>query len=235
MQFIEPSILGVRSARLTFSSRSSPSCVTLFPMVHVGEPEFYRTTYEDALTHDIVLFEGVGSPIVTRVTRSYRWLVGSSAMEGLVVQPRLMAGPQTGRIVHADLTAEEFAAEWKAVPLWLRALIYLVAPVIGLRRRWFSTRGNLAKDMRCEDQPSLAELLAITPETGALTQAILHARDERLLERLRTELDAGLLQPTAIAVVFGAAHMRAVVRELTTQRDFRVTGAEWRTVMAQVR
>jgi hypothetical protein len=87
MQFIEPSVMGVRSARLSFASPRSSARVTLFPMAHVGEPAFYQATYADALAHDVVLFEGVRSPITTRITRSYRWLVGSRAMAGLVVQP----------------------------------------------------------------------------------------------------------------------------------------------------
>ncbi len=231
MQFIESSVLGVRSARLGFASSASGARITLFPMVHVGEPEFYRATYEDAFAHDVVLFEGVRSPIATRVTRSYRWLLGSRAMAGLVLQPRLPAPSRAMRIIHADLSADEFAAEWKAVPWWLRAAIYFLAPVVGLRRRWFATRSDLAKDMQCEDQPSLAELLAMTPETGALTQAILDARDQRLLECLRAELDADPFRPITIAIVYGAAHMRAVVRELTTRRDFHVASAEWRTLM----
>ena len=232
MQFIEPSMLGVRSARLSFASRALATRVTLFPMVHVGELEFYDATYKDALGHDVVLIEGVRSPIVTRVTRSYRWLVGSRAMAGLIVQPRFPAVAGPSRIVHADLTAQEFETEWSAVPLWQRAAIYVLAPMIGLHRRWRSTKGMLAKTMRCEDQPTIAELLAMTPETGALTQAVLHARDERLLERLRAELDAPLRKARTIAVVYGAGHMRAVVGELTTRRDFLVDGAEWQTVFA---
>jgi hypothetical protein len=232
MQFIEQSLLGVRSARLGFESRTSPAHITLFPMVHVGEPEFYRLTYEDALAHDVVLFEGVRSPIATRITRSYRWLVGSRAMAGLVVQPRMDANGARAKVVHADLTAEDFAAEWKAVPLWQRALIYIFAPLVGLRRRWFETRNGLAKQMRCEDQPTVRELLGMGPETGALTQAILHARDSRLLDCLRAELSVAAKHAPSIAVVYGAAHMRAVVRELTSRRNFRVTSADWRTVMS---
>jgi hypothetical protein len=232
MQFVEPSMLGVRSARLNFASRTSSKRVTLFPMVHVGEAMFYAATYEDALAHEVVLIEGVHSPITIRVTRSYRWLIGSPAMAGLIVQPRFPRAEGTARIILADLTADEFATEWSAVPLWQRAAIYVLAPLIGLQRRWFSTKNKLAKDMLCEDQPTLAELLAMTPETGALTQAILHTRDERLLGRLRVELDDSLGEANSIAVVYGATHMRAVVGELTTKRDFYVASAEWRTIFA---
>jgi hypothetical protein len=142
------------------------------------------------------------------------------------------AGVGKARLVHADLTGEEFEAEWKAVQLWLRLAIYTLAPAVGLHRRWFASRSSLAKDMACDYEPSLAELMAITPETGALTQAVLHARDRRILERLSAELDD--LGPKSIAVVYGAAHMRAVVRELTTNRAFAVEAAEWRTLMSAV-
>ena len=231
MQFIETSELGVRAARLAFVDPKASVRVTLFPMVHIGQPSFYEEVYRDALTHDVVLFEGVRSPIVARVTRSYRWLVGSRAMTGLVVQPRFDGTNSSASIVHADLTPEEFGIEWHKVPLWIRGLIYFMAPWLGLKRRWFTSKVALAKDMGCEDQPSLKEVLAIAPETGALTQAILHARDERLIERLSEEL-AGSQGHVSIAVIYGAIHMRAVVRELTGRRRFSITSAEWRTVMS---
>jgi hypothetical protein len=85
--------------------------------------------------------------------------------------------------------------------------------------------------MSCEDQPSVADLLAISPETGALTQAILHARDQKLIERLGDEIDAADGQSKDVAIIYGAAHMRAVVRELTGKRDFSLCGGEWRTIM----
>lgn len=197
-------------------------------MLHVGEAEFYDVTYRDALDHDVVFLEGVRSPITTRVTRSYRWLVGSKAMAGLVVQPRFPRDGASARIVHADLSTEEFTREWRTVPIWLRAAIYVLAPLIGLQRR-YSSRTRLARGMSCDDQPSMSELLAMSPETGALTQAVTHARDRRLLEKLAGELD-GHGEPRRLAVVYGAAHMRAVVREITGARDFFVEATEWRSV-----
>ena len=232
MQFVEPSIFGVRSARLSFVSPTSPVRITLFPMVHIGEAEFYASTYDDAGSHDVVFLEGVNSPITYRITRSYRWLVGSRAMAGLIVQPRFPTGRTDNRIVRSDLTATEFEAEWRRVPLWLRAVVYVLAPLVGLRRRWLYSKEKLAKDMRCEDQPTLSELMALDPETGALTQVILHARDERLLEHLRAELDGAQSTPITFAIVYGAAHMRAVVRELTSSRDFFVCASDWRSILS---
>lgn len=224
-------MLGVRSARLKFASPTTPICVTIFPMVHVGETEFYREIYADAQSHDVIFLEGVHSPIATRITRSYRWLIGASGMADLIVQPGFPATDTGARIVHADLSQGEFEAAWRGIPLWLRLAVYILAPAVGLQRRWRYSRERLAREMSCEDQPSLAELLTVSPETGALTRPILDARDERLIEHLRAELDAPRAQALNIAIVYGAMHMRAVVRELTKNRDFAVRGAEWRTVL----
>jgi hypothetical protein len=227
MQFIESTNFGVRSARLSFTSRTTSTRITLFPMVHVGEPAFYEATYRDAFAHDVVLVEGVNSPVVRRVTRSYRWQVGSRAMAGLVVQPLARGEVISGRVVHADLSAGEFAQEWRRVPLWTRAMIYVLAPMVGLCRR-YSSRAAIAKNLACDDEPGVGELLAIDPETGGLTQALLSSRDDRLVERLDSELaDA---KPRSLAIVYGALHMRAVVRAITTRYDYFASGAEWRLV-----
>jgi hypothetical protein len=196
-------------------------------MVHIGEPAFYEATYRDAFAHDVALIEGVDSPIVKRVTRSYRWLVGSRAMAGLIVQPQVEREMVKGRVVHADLSGREFAQEWRKAPLLVRAIIFLLAPIVGLRRR-YSGRGALAKDLACDDEPSMAELLAMSPETGGLMQAIMTSRDSRLVEKLEAELADP--QTRTLAIVYGALHMRAVVRTLTKSHGYVATGAEWRLV-----
>ena len=59
---------------MVFSSRTSLVSVTLYPMVHVGEEQFYRETYDEAFSHDVVLVEGFRSPVGRNLTRSYRWI-----------------------------------------------------------------------------------------------------------------------------------------------------------------
>ena len=199
-------------------------------MVHVGEPDFYRRVYEEACAHDVVLIEGVRSPITTRVTRSYRWMLGSKRLN-LSLQPPFPLAPSTGvRVVHADLTADEFGVAWAKVPLWIRWLVYVAAPIIGLRRRETATRQMLAKQIAMDDQPSQKELVDWSPEAAALTAAILDARDERLIQRLEEELDVPNGQPRRIAIVYGAMHIRAVLRAVTTHRRYYARGSEWLTV-----
>jgi hypothetical protein len=199
-------------------------------MVHVGEPDFFETVFADAFSQDVVLVEGVRSPVTRRVTRSYRWIEGSKTMN-LVVQPPYPSQASChARIVHADLSGEEFAKVWHEVPLWLRLSVYVLVPVIGARRQWFGSRETLAKGLSLDDLASRDEILNFSPETVALNQAILNARDVCLVERLSEQLDDPALGVRRLAIVYGAHHMRAILRELTHRRGYHVEGGDWLTV-----
>ncbi len=225
MQIVESSALALRSARLVFRSDRSSSEVTLFPMLHLGTPEYFKTAYDDAFAHDVVLVEGVNSPISRRITRSYRWIRGNRTAN-LVVQPPYPRN-LAARIVHADLSAEEFKAAWRVVPFKMRALVNVAAPCIGLMRRWFGTRKTLAKGQSLDDLKQRREILDLRPETLALTRIIMEQRDARLLETLRKELRTGGFH--RLAVVYGASHMRTVIHEMISE-GFHPAGSTWLTV-----
>ena len=107
-------------------------------MVHVGEAEFFQRVYDDAFDHDVVLYEGVRSPIVRNITRAYRW-IGVKRL-GLVIQPRTAGHPGRAREVHADLDSEEFKAVWRLVPLWFRVFVHAFAPLTALTARFTLSR-----------------------------------------------------------------------------------------------
>ena len=199
-------------------------------MVHVGEQRFYEEAYAEAFSHDVALVEGIQSAIGRHLTRSYRWL--DLMKLGLVLQPR--TPPQaavTARIVNADLSAEEFRHEWRKISLVHRGLIYLLAPLVGIHRRLFTSREILARDMSLEDRKSAEENLSWSPTLEPMTNAILHARDGRLIKCLETELGESMLAGERIAIVYGASHMRAVIRALSSH-GFNSSGASWRTIMS---
>ncbi len=230
MQIVEGTVWAVRTARFNLVSPCNEIEITLFPMVHIGEAEFFETVYADAFSHDIALVEGVNSPVVKRITRSYRW-INASRTFSLVVQP---AYPEQAdchaKIVRTDLSAEEFAKLWGTIPYWLRMFVYVVAPLMGLWIRWFGSRKTLAMNLTLEDLPRRGEILAFSPETAALNRVIIDARDARLVERICEYVENSEPMIHRISVVYGAQHMRAVLQELTKRYDYRVRNAEWLTV-----
>jgi hypothetical protein len=228
MQILESSMLGLRTARMMFRSPNSPVSVTLYPMVHVGEERFYKETYDEAFSHDVVLVEGVRSPVTRNLTRSYRWLNFNRL--DLVLQPK--TPPQesvAARIVNADLTADEFHRQWRKVSLALRSAVLVLAPLYGAHRRFFVSRERLARNMCLEDRRSADENLNWSPRFESFHHSILHARDARLLECLAAELGGD--EAKRVAIIYGARHMRAVVRELP-KRGFHCSEASWRTIFS---
>lgn len=230
MQILENSILGPRAARLRLVNKELAVSVSLFPMVHVGDPKFFQTVYEDAFNHDVVLVEGVKSPVVKRITTSYRWI--NKTRLGLVIQPKYPAAETVNaQIVHADLSLEEFHAEWRKVPLKLRAAVLLLSPILGLRRRIFASRASLSKGMSMDDLKSRDDILSWDPTFAALDHCILGARDARLLDVLRAQIGQSSHKDQRIAIVYGAAHMRSVLGELKCQK-FIFDESRWQTIFS---
>src|SRR5262249_59333917 len=94
---------------------------------------------------------------------------------------------------------------------------------------WWEPRPWPARGRSLVALPRRDEFLKLSPETAALDRALLHARDARLIERLSAELDDHGSGPRRLAIVYGANHMRAVLRPLT-QRGYHVERGDWLTV-----
>jgi hypothetical protein len=197
-------------------------------MVHVGDERFYKEIYDEAFSHDVALVEGVRSPVGRNLSRTYRWI--NFEKLGLVRQPKTPSEERvTARIVRADLTTEEFPREWRKVSLLLRAAFAFAAPLNGLYRRLFATRQSLARNMCLEDRKSTDEILSWSPTFEPFNHSILRARDERLVECMSAELEG--YTEKRVAIIYGARHMRAVLRELT-RRGFSCSEASWRTIFS---
>ena len=222
-------MLGLRAAQLHFRHPESRVTVSLFPMVHVGDVQFYHDVHAAAFDHDVILVEGVKSPVARRLTRAYRWL--DLERLGLVVQPNLARSDNGGaRVVLADLPTREFHDEWSKVPLRLRLTVSIGAPIYGLLQRYLATRHSLAERMCLEDRRSPEEILSWTPYLQRFWACVRDARDARLIGCLAAELEAGGLGNKRIAVVYGAAHMRAVAAALAS-RGFICSDSLWREVI----
>ncbi|WP_294121994.1 hypothetical protein [Sphingomonas sp.] len=197
-------------------------------MVHVGDEHFYRETYGEAFSHDVVLVEGVRSAVGRNLTRSYRWI--NFEKLGLVRQPKTPPQEEvSARIVNADLSTEEFHREWRKVSPLLRFAFLFAAPLYGIYRRLFSSRSSIARKMCLEDLQSSDEILHWSPTFEPVHQSVIHARDKRLIECIAAELDGD--SEKRVAVVYGARHMRAVLRDLA-KRGFRCSDASWRTIIS---
>ncbi|MEM9477598.1 MAG: hypothetical protein AAGA71_20100 [Pseudomonadota bacterium] len=225
MQLIEPSIVGLRAARHTLRSPDHPAEITLFPMIHIGSQVFFDRIYDDARRADVVITEGVRSPIVRRIVRSYRW-IGAERL-GLVVQPPFSAEDSDCVVRHGDLEPDAFDALWRQSPWFCRTLFEIGAPVVGIWRRFTATRHTLAQDARTDSLPDRATILSWRPEQAGMFKAILEARDRHLCEVIENTIGPKGGSGPRVAVIFGAGHMGVVARHLHNLAGFRPAESEW--------
>jgi len=106
--------------------------------------------------------------------------------------------------------------------------VLTLVPVCALGIRVFGGRRVLGAFLATEDLPTLEEHAA-REAFPALTKFILDDRDKLLADALVGILAARAEEPILVGVVYGAEHMKAVVKELAGH-GHRPRRAEWLTV-----
>ena len=107
MQIIESTAFGVRSAILHLEASDGAPRFTLFPMIHVATPDFYREIGRRLDACDLILCEGVKSRTSSLLTLSYRFFAHNPRL-GLVCQNTMNLDHLKGRLIHADVTGDAF-------------------------------------------------------------------------------------------------------------------------------
>jgi hypothetical protein len=225
VQFIESSVIGVRSAYLRLSAGPERPDVCLFPMIHIGSPAYYAEVKRRLDDCDVVLFEGVRSLRVWLLTRAYSIATYRKRL-GLVLQRDALAVPlMKQRKIHADVNTEQFSAAWDEIPFYQRALLLIGAPLYGLWLYLTATRYSLGRRLNTEEVESHRDFrrFEATPELENMIQT---TRDVRLVEELSAAVETSGPQ-TRIGIIYGAGHMRIVSRLLTSKYRYRVTESEW--------
>ncbi len=230
MQIVESTPYGVRSAvRLLEADEGAPAFI-LFPMAHVADAAFYEAVAERLLDCDVILYEGVGGATAYLLTASYRFFANSDRLR-LVLEKTMDLEAVRDRLIHADVSEEAFQRKWSGLPLWLRISIPIAAPLLGFYLRFFGTRDLIAARMGVNLRKSEREILQ-DDDLDKFESVLIKWRDRHLLKVLDQQRCKPENAGKTIGVVFGARHMRAVYLHLMRKHGYRITSAEWMTVIA---
>ena len=119
MEFIDRNSLDVRAAVYTLKHPHDLLEFVLFPMIHVGAPDYYRDVRRLLEKCDRVLFEGVRGTRTRMLTLAYRFMVRRRRL-GLVTQDELRLRDLGDRLIHADVDAASFETRWSTIPFGVR-------------------------------------------------------------------------------------------------------------------
>ena len=229
MQLIEVSMAGVRSAVITLRAPGTPMRIVLFPMIHAGTPAFYRSVTARLAGCDLIVAEGISgrSVVVQALTLAYR-LPARSRRLALAVQD-IDYSSLGVPVIRPDLTAGQFRARWRTIPVLQRLAVLGLVPAFALAFGLLGTRRTLSRYLDTDDLPTYMEDQArqVAPQ---LTELILTHRDALLVDSLTTIHQQRQAEAIDVAVVYGAGHMPALTRELYRRHAYRPSSAEWLTV-----
>lgn len=230
MQIVERSALGVRAAIYRLAHPDHALEFELLPMIHIGARSFYDSVRARLNECDLVLFEGVSS-VRARILATAYTLVAKRRRLGLVCQgDSLPRAAIQSKLTHADVSAPEFAEFWSRVPLWWRLFFYVAAPLRGAYDYLTVSRESLARRCGIDDLKSREDALDEDSDLTEIREAILTRRDGHLLACVLRCHEENHGESKRVGVLYGAAHIPAVVRLLQDRLGYRVERADWVTV-----
>jgi hypothetical protein len=230
MQIIEASVVGVRSAVITFLRPDTPMQIVLFPMLHLGTTGFCKAVAGRLRDCQLVVAEGIQgrSATASLLTMSYR-LLGRSRRLGLVVQD-LHLDSLGSPVIRPDMTGKELGSAWRqGVGLLHRLLIIAAVPVFAAGMLLFGTRRVLGRYLALDDLPTREQELAEAAFED-IDKVIVADRDVLVIDALTSIHQQRSAEPISVAVVYGAGHMPAIAAMLVSRLGYHARSAEWLTV-----
>jgi hypothetical protein len=201
-------------------------------MVHVGTEAYYEDVTRRLRSCQLVVAEGVSgrSTAISALTAAYR-IPGRRKRLGLTTQKIDLSGLDVP-VIKPDFTAGQFDAGWRVLPIFFRLAVLALMPILGIWMALVGSKAALARYLECDDLPSREEMEASTGQWERFDDLVVHDRDVQLLRCLDEIHEQRSLENINVAIVYGAAHMRAVVRYLAGRYAYFAREAEWMTVFS---
>lgn len=167
--------------------RNDGETVQLFPMIHIGDAEFYQKVSRSFPSNSVILMEGVTDEkqLLTNGLSYHR----VATKLGLHEQQREFK-PQRGQIVRADVDVQEFSTN----------TINLLNMVMRIYSKGFKAE-TLLELMQYPQPPGFQD---------QLMDDLLGKRNQHLLEKINAELSP----LKTVVVPWGAEHMPGIAHEL---------------------
>lgn len=225
--------MGVRSAVIRLERRETPLRFILFPMIHLGRPEFYDAVKDRLGRSALVVAEGRPDTRPKASLPGLAYLLLRRRRRSRLVVQRLSEETLGVPVVRPDLSLAEIHQRLRRLPaltyVLARLTLLVVVPWAALYVLLFGAQRFLAQGLALDDDTPYTE-----PSGGErwddIDEVIVDHRDALLLDALSEIHEARCTESIDVAVVYGAGHMPAVVHGLRKRHGYRARRADWLTV-----
>lgn len=230
MQIIEVSATGVRSAVITLQSAATPMRIVLFPMIHLGTPDFYQSVTARLRHCRVLVAEGVAGRSIASLTLALAYRLPARSRRLALTIQQIDYASLGIPVIWPDMTAKQLRKGWRSVPSAQRIAVWCLAPPFALALWLLGTRRVIARHLGSKDDLPTHQEDHARQVTRELTELILDHRDALLMHCLASIHEARQTEKIDVAVVYGADHMPAIAHELLRRYGYRPRTAEWLTV-----
>ncbi|OJJ21573.1 hypothetical protein BKI52_13600 [marine bacterium AO1-C] len=225
MQIVSGNALDVRVAVYHFTKLNSPHQFITFPMIHIGEPQFYQEVARRLAQCDIVLYEGITAKKGIFAIKSYESIAKHLGLS-LQREELKKKGLEHVEFIHADLSKQEFEGYWKKIPLHQRMFFNSITFLAYIYTLTQSTRADLVKDNNINLRDEVPNLFG---KQKKIDDLILRRRDQRLIHHMERQIKIYANTPKVIGIVYGARHIQTIMQYLLDQQGYTVKDADWIT------
>jgi len=222
MQIVSGNALDVRVAVYHFTKPNSPHQFITFPMIHIGEPQFYQEIARRLAQCDIVLYEGIAAKKGIFAIKSYESIAKHLELS-LQREELTKQGLSHIDFIHADLSKQEFEGYWRKIPLHQRMFFNSLTFLAYVYTLTQTTRADLLKtNMNLRD-----EVPNLLGKKNKIDDLILRRRDQRLIHHMERQMKIHEGIPKIIGIVYGARHIQTIMQYLLDQQKYVVKDAAW--------
>lgn len=231
MQFVEATGLSVRSAVWILQRHETPLRFHLFCMLHFGSQAYYDEVRARIGRCDMVVAEGFGESRrrFDRLRLGFYGLMHRARSSELVHQHigyDSLGVPVLWPDTHDPEPEDAVSRVRRPLTAYLKfGLFLLTLPVGVFVLLLMGGQRFVARSVSLNVEDNMRSL-----GDGDFAALVLDDRDDLLLAALRRLHEERAAEPIDVAVVYGAAHMPAVVRGLNATYGYRPAGGEWLTV-----
>lgn len=220
MQITEFSVFGLRSSVIDLRVRGNPLTFRLFPMIHIGQREFYQEVADRLRECDLIVSEGTDAPSSTghAIVLAMRMTFQRSARE--LVHQDIDHAALGVPVIWPDALSRDNRRKRLAVLSLLDMLLftpfYVVVMAFGGRNWLLRTRFEVYDNTEVR--------------LRFMNKTFIRDRDKALVSALAEIYQERHDRNEVVGIVYGAAHMPAVIEALSTRFGYRAVGADWLTV-----